>query len=455
MNTLVACLRLARTEQIGPRTWRRLVARHGSAQAALDALPELAARGKRPVVIPPLAAIEREIDSTFRLGGHFLTVLDHAYPALLSHVPDAPPVLSVLGDVACLSQPAIALVGARNASAPGLRLAESLAAELAAAGLVVVSGLARGIDSAAHRGALFRQGMTVAAIAGGLDCPYPPENAALQAQIAEHGAIVTEAPLGTTPLGRHFPRRNRLIAGMAQGCVVVEAALHSGTLITARMATDYGRELFAVPGSPLDPRCRGSNDLLRKGATLTENAADIVLHLPPFERMAAPRTPTALPDLFTPDPTPPLAATTPGDRNGFPPSPIPSPMSSPMPASMPSPHGVPPAQRTTHQATGTNTGAGTHAGTSSTARPGSVSQPPSAPPVSDPVLVSGRQRCVLDLLSITPIAVDDLVRRCQFSVSAVLIALTELELSGRVMTYPDGRVGLTGTQADERAETSR
>ncbi|MBO1323763.1 DNA-processing protein DprA [Acetobacter sp. TBRC 12305] len=444
MNSLAACLRLARTEQIGPRSWRRLVAQHGSAQAALDALPGLAARGRRPVIIPPPDAIAREIEATFKLGGHILTLLDPAYPALLSQVPDAPPVLSVLGDIACLGQPAIALVGARNASAPGLRLAESLAAELAAAGLVVVSGLARGIDSAAHRGALFRQGLTIAAIAGGLDCPYPPENTGLQARIAEQGAVVTEAPLGTTPLGRHFPRRNRLIAGLTLGCVVVEAALHSGTLITARMAADYGREVFAVPGSPLDPRCRGSNDLLRKGAVLTEIAADIVQHLPPLDIRTgtAGASPTGTTTL-----SPPPSSVAPSSAIAVPPTAIAA--ASAPDTARPVRAGHTPGMPDLFVPADAEPAAG--ATPEHGKKAARAAQVPSATPVSGPISPSGRQSCVLDLLSITPIAVDDLVRRCQFSVSAVLIALTELELSGRVITYPDGRVGLAGTQADERA----
>ena len=183
------------------------------------------------------------------------------------------------GDADLLAQRAVALVGGRNATANGQRIAETLAAELAAAGVIVVSGLARGIDTAAHLGAL-PDGRTVAVVAGGLDCPYPPENTDLQRRIAEAGAVVAEAPLGTAPQSRHFPRRNRIIAGLALGVVVVEAAPRSGSLITARLAQEAGRELFAVPGSPLDPRARGANDLLRQGAHLTETAADVLDNLP-------------------------------------------------------------------------------------------------------------------------------------------------------------------------------
>ena len=268
-----ARLRLARTEGVGPVTYRRLMARFPTADAALDGLPALA--GRTPV-IPPATAIRREMDATARLGGRLIFLDDPEYPPLLAQLDSAPPVLSVLGDPAHLVPRAIAVVGARNASANGQRMAEILAADLALAGLVVVSGLARGIDAAAHRGAL-RTGTTIAAIAGGLDIAYPPENRALQDEIAERGVLVATVPLGTPPKERHFPRRNRIIAGLALGVVVIEAAAHSGSLITAGMALEASRELFAVPGSPLDPRSRGSNDLIRsKDAHLTENAADVM-----------------------------------------------------------------------------------------------------------------------------------------------------------------------------------
>ena len=397
MTSLAACLRLARTDSVGPRTWRRLVERYQTPEAALDALPHLPARSGRTQLIPPSPAhIEAEIDATLKIGGQFLTLLDATYPPLLRACPDAPPVISVLGDASCLSKPGVGLVGARNASAHGVRLAESLATELAEAGLVVISGLARGIDRAAHMGALHRHGLTIAAIAGGLDCPYPRENAALHAEIAEKGVLVTEAPLGTTPTARHFPRRNRLIAGLGLGCVVVEAAPHSGTLITARLVVDYGRELFAVPGSPLDSRCRGSNNLLRQGAILTESVADILPNLP-----AIPACPEKNPPLF---PTQPglvqegsiKKVSTAQNQNK---SAVQSAFSLPLPA---------PAER--------SGGA--------------------------PVSPENVREKVLDLLSFTPIPVDDLVRHCQFSASTVLTVLTELELSGCVDSLPGGRIVL-------------
>ncbi len=274
-------LRLARAEGVGPITFRRLLRRYGNAAAALAALPELARAGGRatPLAVPTSAVAERELERVTKLHGKLLFLDTPDYPPLLALLEDAPPVLAVLGRAVALHGRAVALVGSRNASANGMRLAETLAQQLAEAGIVVVSGLARGIDAAAHEGAL-RAGTTVACVAGGIDMPYPPEHASLQARIAESGAVVAEAPPGTAPQARHFPRRNRIIAGLSLGVVVVEAALRSGSLITARLAQDANREIFAVPGSPLDPRCRGANDLLRQGAHLVETAVDILANLP-------------------------------------------------------------------------------------------------------------------------------------------------------------------------------
>jgi DNA processing protein len=279
----LARLRLARSEGIGPATFRRLLARHGSGRAALAALPRLA----RPVTPWPAELAEREAAALARMGGQFLHLDGPGYPELLAQTEDPPPVLAVLGDASLLNRRQVGVVGARAASATGRRIAEELAAGLTAAGLVVTSGLARGIDAAAHLGALHAHGRTIAVVAGGLDQPYPPENAALQARIAaEGGAVVAEAPLGTAPLARHFPRRNRIVAGLCLGLVVVEAAPKSGSLITARLALEASREVFAVPGSPLDPRARGSNDLIRQGAHITESAEDVLEHLPDAPREA-------------------------------------------------------------------------------------------------------------------------------------------------------------------------
>jgi DNA processing protein len=283
----LARLRLSRTEGIGPATFRRLIERHGTAAAALAALPRIAARTGRTLTPFPAIDASREMEALDRLGGTWLHLGAPGYPPLLGLVEDAPPVLAVLGDASVLLRRQVGVVGARSASAGGRRVAEELAAGLTMAGVVVTSGLARGVDAAAHLGALGAHGRTVAVVAGGLDQPYPPEHAGLQARIAaEGGVVVAEAPLGTAPLARHFPRRNRIVAGMVLGVVVVEAAQRSGSLITARLALDAGREVFAVPGSPLDPRARGSNDLIRQGAHLVETAEDVLANLPEAPRDA-------------------------------------------------------------------------------------------------------------------------------------------------------------------------
>jgi DNA processing protein len=359
-------LRLVRTEGVGPVTFRRLMERFGSAAAALDALPGLTRSGGRetPPAIPAAGDAEREIERTGKLGGTLVFWGDADYPPLLAMLDDAPPCLSVAGNTGLLRARSVAIVGGRNASANGQRMAETLAAALAPA-LVIVSGLARGIDAAAHKGAL-AAGTTIAAIAGGLDVVYPPGHENLQRQIVDGGAVVTEAPPGTIPQARHFPRRNRIIAGLSLGVIVVEASLKSGSLITAGIAQDAGREIFAVPGSPLDPRSRGANDLLRQGAVLTETAADVLANLPLQPRSSGqPRLPLA------------------------------------------------PVQQPAEDA--------------------------ETPPLGDQTPRS----TLLALLSPTPTAVDDLLRRCQFSASATMAALLELELAGRVETLPGNRVALS------------
>jgi DNA processing protein len=273
-------LRLARSEGVGPVTYRRLLDRYKGAAAALDALPRLARAGGRsdlPSVMTRPEA-KRELDATVALGGRMIFLGDPDYPRLLAMLDDAPPCLILCGEADLTKLRCVAAVGGRNASANGQRMAETLASDLAAS-VVVVSGLARGIDTAAHVGAM-RTGRTIAVIAGGIDQPYPPENARLHQSIAEDHLLITESPVGTVPQARHFPRRNRIIAGLSLGIVVVEAALRSGSLITARIAQEVGREIFAVPGSPLDPRARGGNDLIRQGAILVESAVDILDNLP-------------------------------------------------------------------------------------------------------------------------------------------------------------------------------
>jgi DNA processing protein len=364
-------LRLVRTEGVGPVTYRRLLERFGTPAAALRAVPLLARAGGRtaPSVVPTRDEVAREVEQTHRLGGRLLFLGLPGYPPLLAQLDDAPPCLAVLGDPEVLSADSVAIVGGRNASSNGQRIAEGLAADLAVR-VSIVSGLARGIDTAAHLGAL-KSGRTVAAVAGGLDHPYPEENAALQDRIAAGGAVVTEAPLGTTPQARHFPRRNRIIAGLSLGVIVVEAALRSGSLITARLAQDAGREVFAVPGSPLDPRAKGGNNLIRQGATLVETAEDVLAVLTNLSR-----------------------------------------------------HPVLPPQATVAELQFTWTA-------------------PAEPAHS----ASGELETILGLLSAAPTAVDDLVRRCQLSPSAVAAVLLELELAGRVEALPGGRIMLLPTAA--------
>jgi DNA processing protein len=276
----LAWLRLARTENVGPVTFASLIARFGSAEAALAEAPRLAARGGRPLTLPPEDEIRREMTALSRLGGRFLMSGEAAYPRGLKALEAPPPVIAVLGHAHLLEKDMVAIVGARNASALGRRLAAMLAQDLGAASLGIVSGLARGIDAAAHEASLASG--TVAAVAGGVDIIYPPEHQALYEAIVAQGVIVSEMRLGEQPQARHFPRRNRLISGLTRGVVVVEAAERSGSLITANYALEQGREIFAVPGSPLDPRAKGCNRLLRDGATLTENAEDVLAVLRPI-----------------------------------------------------------------------------------------------------------------------------------------------------------------------------
>ena len=269
-------LRLIRSENVGPRTFNRLLERFGSAAAALDALPDMARRGglRRAITICPKGEAEREMAATDRVGARLIATIEPAYPRFLAALDDAPPLLSVLGNVSILAKPMVAMVGARNASLNGRNFARKLAAELGRSGMVVSSGLARGIDTAAHQGALATG--TVAVMAGGVDIIYPPENESLWRDIAETGAVVSEMAVGTQPQASYFPRRNRVISGLSLGVVVVEANARSGSLITARFAADQGREVFAVPGSPMDPRAAGPNDLIRNGAVLTESVTDVM-----------------------------------------------------------------------------------------------------------------------------------------------------------------------------------
>lgn len=272
----LACLRLIRSENVGPVTFRELINHYGGAQAALDALPELARRGGRgrPIRICSAAAAERELELARRHGARPIFTIEPGYPPALAGTQAPPPMIYAKGVLDLLARPAVAVIGSRQASAAGVKLTRHFAQGLAAAGFTIVSGLARGIDAAAHEASLATG--TIAAVAGGIDVVYPPENAALQAAIGERGVVVSEMPPGFEPRGRDFPRRNRIIAGISLAVVVVEAARRSGTLMTARLAAEAGRDVFAVPGHPLDPRAEGTNQLLKRGATIATEAADVV-----------------------------------------------------------------------------------------------------------------------------------------------------------------------------------
>ena len=280
----LACLRLIRSENVGPVTFRELINHYGGAQAALAALPELSKRGGRgrPIRVCPAADAETELVRARRAGARPLFTIEPGYPQALAVVDVPPPMVYVRGNADLLQQPCVAVVGSRNASAAGIKLARHMAHGLGAAGYIVVSGLARGIDGAVHQAALVTG--TVAVIAGGIDNIYPPEHADLQALIATRGCLVSEQPPGFAPRGQDFPRRNRIISGVALGVVIIEAAARSGTLVTARTAAEQGREVFAVPGHPLDPRAEGTNKLIKGGATLVTGPDDVLEALEPLRR---------------------------------------------------------------------------------------------------------------------------------------------------------------------------
>jgi DNA processing protein len=362
-------LRLARTDAVGPITFHALIDRYGSAAAAIEALPELSRRGGRRAGLKPpsVAEAKRELEALARIGGRLVAACEPDYPELLAAIEDAPPVLSLLGRGELAARPLVGIVGARNASLNGRRFARDMARQLGEAGFTVVSGFARGIDTAAHEGA-FATG-TLAVLAGGLDIVYPPENAGLYDRLGQSGLAVAECALGTQPTARHFPRRNRLISGLSLGVVVIEAALRSGSLITARMAAEQGRQVLAVPGSPLDPRAQGCNRLIRGGATLVESAEHVLEALAP--QISAPL-------LREPSPMAPrpFSITVPGGGDGA------------------------EADRARAMAE------------------------------------------VLERLSPTPTAVDELLRDCQLSPPVVLTVLLELELAGRIERQPGNRISL-------------
>ena len=289
----IAWLRLIRSDNVGPVTFRELINHFGSAETALEMLPELSRRGgaSRSIRVASGGEAERELEIAERHGAAFVGIGEPDYPPFLRQIDGAPPLLAVKGDRRIVTAPAVGIVGARNASISGMKFASLLAREIGRAGYTIVSGLARGIDTAAHRASLDTG--TVAAMAGGLDKPYPPENIGLLDELTHgQGLAISEMPFGWEPRARDFPRRNRLIAGMSLGLVVVEAAMRSGSLITARNAGDFGRQVFAVPGSPLDPRCEGANGLLKDGATIVTTPQDVLEALRPL----------CEPDLFTRQP---------------------------------------------------------------------------------------------------------------------------------------------------------
>lgn len=281
----IAWLRLLRSDNVGPATFRQLIDHFGSAEAALSMLPELSSRGgaTRTVRIATEAEAHRELELAHRFGARFVAIGEPDYPQVLGQIEGAPPLLAVKGHLSAVSRPAVGIVGSRNASISGAKFAAMIARDCGRAGYAIVSGLARGIDTAAHRASLDTG--TIAALAGGLDQPYPPENTGLLDEIWNgNGLAISEMPFGWEPRARDFPRRNRLIAGVSLGVAVIEAATRSGSLITARLAGEFGRLVFAVPGSPLDPRCHGTNGLLKDGAMIVTSPEDVVEALAPLSQ---------------------------------------------------------------------------------------------------------------------------------------------------------------------------
>ena len=396
-------LRLIRTDGVGPRTFRGLINRFGSASTALDALPDLTKRAGKRAVPPSKAEAEREMAAAARLGVRFLAMGEAAYPKALHATETAPPLIAVRGDPAVLLKASVAMVGSRNASTAGLAFTERLARGVGEAGLVVVSGLARGIDARAHRAGLATG--TVAVLAGGQDRIYPDEHAGLVDEIVgAGGAVVAEMPMGWVPRGRDFPRRNRIISGLSLGTVVVEAARRSGSLITARFALEQGREVFAVPGSPLDPRAEGTNYLIRQGATLVSEVEHVLSVLAPLIDGGAPDA-DGLNDR-------PETSATPDywdeiDLDG-----------APSPA-------VPPS--------------------SDALEADGCFREPRAEPWDD------RARLIA-CLSPTPVGTDELARSSGLPVRIVQTTLLELELDGRIERHGSGAVSLASRAWTERSD---
>ncbi|AIL13228.1 DNA processing protein DprA [Candidatus Paracaedimonas acanthamoebae] len=359
-------IRLSRAEPIGPITFFELIQHYGSAGKTLEILPEITLKGihRRKLKIPSIEEVEKELEEHYKIKADIVAFSEPDYPEILKHIVDPPPVISIFGDRKVLQKQALAIVGARNASLNGRHFAEKLATDLGACGYQIASGLARGIDTAAHQGAL--KSGTIAVLAGGIDHIYPSENRDLYDKIAEQGLIIAESPLGTIPQASFFPRRNRIIAGLSLGVIIIEAAKQSGSLVTARFALEQGREVFAVPGSPLDPRSYGANMLIRQGATLIQNADDVISIVENLSKIK--------PDLK-------------------------------------------------QQQKGRN-----------------FQKNLSFNKENEEKI----QQFILDLLSISPIGVDEIIRECHFSTAEVILALLELELAGRIQRHPGSQISLKG-----------
>lgn len=398
-------LRLIRSENIGPRTFRALINQFGGASAALEALPDLIRRkgSGRQIRIADAADCEREMTAIGRAGAQLIALGEADYPATLREIDSPPPLVIARGDISVFSRPMAAIVGSRNASAAGLAFAERMAHDLAEAGYVIVSGLARGIDARCHRTTI--ETGTIAVLAGGLDKIYPSEHAPLAEQITAHGVVMSEMPMGWEPRGRDFPRRNRIVSGLALATIVVEAARKSGSLITARFANEQGREVFAVPGSPLDPRAEGANDLLRQGATICTRASDVIDVLAPLVEKGLVRQPR----LFEEDETLAPAAEPLWDELdlfGAQPAPLTTAgleLDEPAPASAYADSGVRPA-------------------------------------------ASDAARRVEQLLGPSPVSVDELVRASGALPGEVQVALLDLELAGRIERHGGNLVSLVAKQ---------
>ncbi len=395
-------LRLIRSENVGPRTFRALLNNCGGARAALDALPELARRGgsKRPIRVASMAEIERELALARKSGVRFIALGEPEYPPALRQIEAAPPILALRGREEAMQQPAIAIVGSRNASAAGLTFADRLARGLGLAGYVIVSGLARGIDQRAHVGAL--ETGTIGVLAGGHTKPYPPETVALLPRIAEFGAVVSEMPLEWEPRGRDFPRRIRLVSGLSLGTVVVEAARGSGSLITAKFAAEQNREVFAAPGSPLDPRAEGTNDLLRDGANLCARLEDVLAVVDPLRAR----------DIFSnlEEGTDEIGEPLWGEH----------PLFGVDPEATPRARAGDPLDETAAQHFDAGGG-------------------------------GGDRRRIEALLGPAPISIDDLARAAELEVRAIRQAIVELDLAGRIEYCGGDRVALVATGGQSRA----